>query len=66
MKEMTISIEGMTCAHCIKRVTEALKKAGVEEAQVKIGEARIVFDENKTNLQKIEEELKEAGYSLKH
>lgn len=66
MKEMTIYIEGMTCAHCIKRVTEALEKAGVEEANVKIGEAWIVFDENKTNLKRIEEELKEAGYLLKH
>lgn len=65
MTEMTILIEGMTCAHCIKRVSEALKLAGVEQADVKIGEAKIIYDENLTNLDRIAESLKEAGYLLK-
>jgi len=65
MKEMKIFIEGMTCNHCIKRVTEALELAGVEEADVKIGEADIIFDENKTDIKRIAKALENAGYKLK-
>jgi copper chaperone CopZ len=65
MKEMKIFIEGMTCNHCIKRVTQALELAGVEEADVKIGEANIIFDENRTDIEKIAKALEDAGYKLK-
>ncbi len=65
MKKLKIFIEGMTCQHCVMRVNEALQKAEVEEAEVKIGEALIVFDENKTNLERISRTLAEAGYRLK-
>lgn len=53
MKEIKIFIEGMSCEHCVRRVSQALEKADVTEADVKIGEATIVFDENKTNLERI-------------
>jgi len=66
MKEMKIFIEGMSCAHCIKRVSQALEEAGVTEADVKIGEANIIFDETKINLDKIAKALEEAGYKLKN
>lgn len=66
MKEMKIFIEGMSCSHCIKRVSQALEEAQVTEAEVKIGEAKIIFDENKTNLDKIAKALEEAGYKLKN
>ncbi|GAB5046877.1 heavy-metal-associated domain-containing protein [Thermodesulfovibrio sp. TK110] len=66
MKKMKIFIEGMSCEHCIKRVSQALEKAGVAEADVKIGEATIVFDENKTNLARIAKAIEEAGYKLKN
>lgn len=66
MKKMKIFIEGMSCAHCIKRVSQALEEAGVTEADVKIGEATIIFDETKTNIDKIAKALEEAGYKLKN
>ncbi len=66
MKEMKIFIEGMSCSHCIKRVSQALEEAQVTEAEVKLGEAKIIFDENKTNLDKITKALEEAGYKLKN
>jgi|YNPBryulayer2012_1023412.scaffolds.fasta_scaffold00069_25 copper chaperone CopZ len=65
MKEMKIFIEGMTCSHCVKRVTQALQLAGVEEADVKIGEANIIFDENRTDIEKIAKAIEDAGYKLK-
>lgn len=65
MEKIRIFIEGMTCQHCVKRVIQALQKAGVDDAEVEIGEATIMFDENKTNLEKIAKALQEAGYKLK-
>ena len=65
MKTIKIFIEGLTCQHCVMRVKEALQKAEVEDAEVNIGEATIVFDENKTNLERISRTLDEAGYRLK-
>ncbi|MCS7163433.1 MAG: cation transporter [Thermodesulfovibrio sp.] len=65
MKEMRIIIEGMSCSHCIKRVLQALEEAEVTEADVKIGEAKIIFDETKTDLNKIAKALENAGYKLK-
>ncbi|GAQ95802.1 copper chaperone [Thermodesulfovibrio aggregans] len=65
MKEIKIFIEGMSCEHCVRRVSQALEKADVTEADVKIGEATIVFDENKTNLERIKKAIEDAGYKLR-
>ncbi len=65
MQKIKILIDGMTCQHCVKRVTQALENAGVEEADVDIGMATILFDENKTNLEKIKRAIEDAGYKLK-
>lgn len=64
MKEIVISIGGMSCEHCIKRVKEALKRAGVEEAEVELGKARIVFDEKVTDFTRIKSELEQSGYTV--
>lgn len=66
MKEIKIFIEGMSCEHCVRRVSQALEKADVTEADVKIGEATIVFDENKTNLERIKKAIEDAGYKLRN
>ncbi|MCS7214999.1 MAG: cation transporter [Thermodesulfovibrio sp.] len=65
MREIKILIEGMSCSHCIKRVYQALEEAGVSEADVKIGEAKIIFDETKTNMDKIAKALENLGYRIK-
>ncbi|MCX7770979.1 MAG: cation transporter [Proteobacteria bacterium] len=65
MKTVKIYIEGMTCRHCIQRVSNALDSVGVENAEVEIGEAIIKFDENRVNIDKVAKALEEAGYRLK-
>lgn len=66
MKKLKLYIEGMTCQHCVKRVSNALYSLGVENADVEIGEAVISFDENKIDTGKIAKALEEAGYKLKN
>lgn len=33
MKEIRLTVEGMTCLHCLKTVESALKEAGLREKQ---------------------------------
>lgn len=66
MKKMRIFIDGMTCQHCVKRVTAALESIGIEEADVEIGEAVISFDESKIDIAKIADVLQQSGYKLKN
>ncbi len=65
MKKIKINIDGMTCGHCVKRVTDALNSVGINDAQVEIGHAILSFDEKIVTIEKISEVLKEAGYTLK-
>ncbi len=65
MKKIKINIDGMTCRHCVKRVTDALNSLGIYDAQVEIGHAILSFDDNTITIEKISEVLKEAGYTLK-
>ncbi|MGN0766514.1 MAG: heavy-metal-associated domain-containing protein [Christensenellales bacterium] len=37
-------IEGMGCAHCIARVTNALKALGADAEEVKLGSARFSYE----------------------
>ncbi len=56
MKEYHAKIEGMGCAHCVKRVTEALAGVGAAVTRVEIGSADFSFDgEAKAAAEAIEE-----------
>jgi copper chaperone len=64
MQEHEITIDGMSCQHCIMAVRRALSElAGVEVREVKIGSARITLDEAIIPLAKITEAIREAGYT---
>ena len=67
MTKVTIPVIGMTCASCSNIVTKAIKKTlGVTSVTVNIAtnQAEIEFDPNITSLEKINENVKEFGYSL--
>lgn len=66
MKE-TISIFGMTCMHCHKRVTDAISKVnGVKSFDVSLENksATVEFDEGATNLNAIKLAVIDAGYEV--
>ena len=61
----TLQIEGMSCAHCVKAVREALEETdGVEVLGVEIGTARVRYDAEQVTPQDLEEAIEEAGFEM--
>jgi copper chaperone len=67
MEKMTLKIEGMSCGHCVKAVTDAIKGiAGVSEVTVSLeeGTAKFSFDPAKAILDTIKAAIIEEGFSV--
>jgi copper chaperone CopZ len=65
METRTIAIEGMSCGHCVARVTKVLSALpGVSVTDVSVGSARITFDPSTTTLARLGEALDAAGFRL--
>ncbi len=67
MTKRTIEIGGMTCGHCVGRVSAALKAIpGITVEQVKVGSATVVFDEVKALADDsvIAQAIEQAGYQV--
>ena len=63
--EKIISIEGMSCEHCVKAVTNALKEVeGVEEVKVSLEEKNAVVKGNNLDDEKLNGAVEEAGYDV--
>ncbi len=66
-KTITLPVSGMTCASCVTRVEQSVKKVdGVDDASVNLatGKVRFTYDPSKTNLDAIATAVEGAGYSL--
>jgi copper chaperone CopZ len=49
MKAHELTIEGMTCGHCVRAVEQALSEIpGVQRVEVEIGHARVEAEEQVT------------------
>lgn len=67
METKVLKIEGMSCAHCQKAVTEALQELeGVSSVSVDLdgGKATVSFDPAKVNEAAMTEAVEEAGYEV--
>ncbi len=66
-KELTLPVEGMTCASCVLRVEKTLKKIdGVVEANVNLATEKVslTFDAEQISLSQIASAVEDAGYKL--
>lgn len=64
MESLHLTIEGMTCSHCVRAVEGRLKKTpGVEVQDVKIGSADLRYDPARTNVDDIAEAIADEGYT---
>ena len=64
MKAAHLTIEGMTCEHCVRAVDGRLRKtAGVEVGRVAIGLADIRYDPDKLSVDDIAELIADEGYT---
>lgn len=63
MTNLTLSITGMSCGHCVSSVSKALKGVdGVQVEDVRIGTAKLQFDESKTSAAQLAQLVTEEGY----
>jgi copper chaperone len=61
---LTLSIEGMHCGGCIRRVTSALERVkGVEVGSVEVGSAQLTFDPNGASAEEIAAAVDRIGFS---
>lgn len=64
MERLTLNVSGMSCGHCVARVTTALRNIdGLAVEDVKIGSATVEYDPRKTSPERITAAVENAGYS---
>ena len=64
MENLSLTIEGMSCAHCLHAVRGRLEKTdGVRVKSVQIGSAVLEYDPAKTSVDDIEEAIADEGYT---
>jgi copper chaperone len=64
--EIILTIEGMSCQHCVMSVKKAVENIiGVTSAEISIGNAKVTFDGSKTNRNEIAKAVEDAGYKVK-
>jgi P-type Cu+ transporter len=66
-KRLSVPVYGMTCQHCVRRVTQSLEALeGVEKVEVSLEgrEASLSYDESRVKVKDINRAIEEAGYSL--
>ncbi|WP_277188608.1 heavy metal translocating P-type ATPase [Meiothermus ruber] len=67
MKELQLSVQGMTCAACVNRVERALKKVeGVAQASVNLTTERasVQYDPAVVGVAQLKRAVREAGYGV--
>jgi copper chaperone CopZ len=61
---VALTIEGMTCEHCVRAVETRLSQTpGVQVEQVDVGSAVIRLDPSKTSLEVVEDAIADEGYT---
>ena len=65
MENATLTIEGMSCGHCVQAVKRALEGVpGVEVREAEIGSATIGYDAAKVSLEQVSGAVEEEGYRV--
>jgi copper chaperone CopZ len=63
VRSIELNIAGMSCGHCVARVTKALSSLeGLEVDNVRIGVAEVRFDPARRSINDIIEAVRDAGY----
>lgn len=63
MTEIQIAISGMSCGHCVSRVSKALSALpGVRVDAVEVGSARVVYEAAAVSRERILAAVRDLGY----
>ena len=64
MESLHLTIEGMTCEHCVRAVNGRLRRTpGIEVTAVEIGSADLLYDPALTNVDDIADVIADEGYT---
>jgi copper chaperone CopZ len=64
---LTLSIEGMHCGGCVRRVTTALQGVkGVELGSVEAGSAQMTFDPEQASAEEIAIAVNHLGFTVRN
>jgi copper chaperone len=64
MEKLNLTIEGMTCEHCVRAVRGRLERTpGVTVGDVQVGAVTLDFDPSKTNVDEVEMAIADEGYT---
>jgi copper ion binding protein len=66
-KTATITIDGMSCEHCVRAVKDALSSQnGVKSVEVSLEDknAQVVYDDEHAKLSDLESAIVEEGYQV--
>lgn len=63
MKTQTLTIQGMTCGHCVMSVRKELSKVATIR-EVQIGKAIVDVDDATTTDEDLTKAVEEAGYTV--
>ncbi len=65
MERVTMTIDGMSCGHCVKQVARALNAVeGVQVEQVTVGTATVAYDPAATSEERITQAVEDQGYAV--
>lgn len=67
LKRAKIKIDGMSCQHCVKTVTDAVSDLdGVSQVKVNLkkGEAKIKFEKGRLDLEQLKTAIVTAGFEF--
>jgi len=63
---LTLSIEGMHCGACVRRVTDALQAVkGVQLKAVEVGATEVAFDPDQASVKEIVAAVDRLGFSAR-
>ncbi|MDP1890736.1 MAG: cation transporter [Gemmatimonadaceae bacterium] len=64
MTSLNLTIDGMSCGHCVMAVQKALRALdGVDVQQVQIGSAALQYDPAKRTIEEILEAVRDEGFT---
>lgn len=67
MENVTLTVQGMSCGHCVKAIEGSVGELnGVSKVAVHLSEGKVdvEFDESKVSLEQIKETIDDQGYEI--
>jgi len=68
MENVTLSVQGMSCGHCVKAVegsVGALKGISSVKVDLKAAKVDVEFNDQEVSLNQIKETIEDQGYDVK-